>query len=127
MKEQIRPGDYIDRPHYTTFEQNIANLNEEERDLAERMIEIYHGYAAAINKSKAYEFVINFCKDLIKKKGDEVVRHCKLFHLLIGSSLSDEQWREYPMDTQDNDIEKFMSKSLSNFLSDIEKLENNPQ
>jgi len=133
-ERQIGPDHSMDQPLNTTFEEDLANYNEDEKDRAQKMIEIYHSYLAMIKNSevnetdklKIYNLISVSINALIKEKGDEVVRRCKLFHLIVGSSLPYEQWEKYPLDTPDNDIEKFMSGPLLELLSEIETQKNNP-
>lgn len=119
MNEQIGPDHSMDQPLNTTFEQNIASLSEDERARGERMVEIYHRYIATGGNSEVYSLISKSINALLKEKG-EGVRECKLFHLIVGSSLDAEQWREFPLDTPDHDIEKFMAGPLSELLAEVE-------
>jgi len=122
MSEQIGTDHSIDQP-----------LNTTEGDLVGKSDGIIDHYFELIkdpkvdvaDKLRMYDLISGSINALIKEKG-EAVRDCKLFHKLVASSLSNEQWKEYPMDTPDNDIERFIYGPFLELLSEIETQKNNP-
>jgi len=106
-----------------SFKANIDYLPQDQQDEARLYNEINDRVMASFEHGLgAYNAITNFSHNLIAEKGRSYVQNCKLFHILIGSGLPRNEWKNMPMDTPDDDYKRFINEELVPLL---EKLENN--
>ena len=117
MKFEPR-GEEKEQERNLRFTEAIDLFPEEEKESAQYCAELYQ----AVNWRKhpeRYQEMVEFIKGLLKEKGEEV-RRCKLFHLFAGSSLPEELWREFPLDTPEEDFQRFAREKLKNWVEEQE-------
>ena len=114
--EQEPTGREKEKKRYLRFVEAIDLFPEEEREPAQYCAELYR--AANWRKHpERYEEMVDFIKELLKQKGEEV-RRCKLFHLFAGSTLPEYLWREFPLDTPEGDFQRFAKEKLKNWAEE---------
>lgn len=94
-----------------SFQKSIHLFPEEQRPEAERYAEIVD-QAYASDLEKAYDLTLKFCQEMIKAYGRDSVGDLKLYHLLAGSSLTNEQCRTLPLDTDKKEFGHFIDETL---------------
>jgi hypothetical protein len=116
MDETSEPQPENERGH--RFVDNIDYFPKNEQAEAKSYASIYDRVIASLDHSlDAYNAIEEFSKKLIAEKGDNYMRNCKLFHLLIGSGMLPTEWDAMPMDTPGGDYETFINGPLMELLT----------
>ena len=103
------------------FEQAIFMFTDDERGEAQRYLDIYKEFETAFLKdSSLYSALVNRMKRLEDELGYEGMGHYKLYHLLTASTLSEENWKKYPMDTPQGHYRNFIENELVPILEEQE-------
>lgn len=111
--EQTVQGERNPAGHYK-FDQAIFMFPDGEREEAERCLKIQRGFEAALSQDiSVYDTMAKGIKKLEDKLGFEEVSHYKLFHLLTGSTLSEEDWKRYPLDTPQGDFKALIDNEIA--------------
>ncbi len=96
---------------FLRFAEAIDIFPEEEKELARYHLDLYRQLDWR-RHPEIYDSIAEFVQDLVAEKGDSTARGCKLFHLYVGSTLPENEWRKFPLDTPDRDFTNFAQSTL---------------
>lgn len=108
----------IEKRHSYVFNDAIHLFPEEERAQAEKLAAINDQISLLAHSNfdkymEVYQLVDEFCQRMIKKYGDGTARRYKLFHMISGSSLFEDDWRFFPLDTPEGEFDIFITETLA--------------
>lgn len=105
-----------------SFKDALFIFDQDEREKAEEYIKIQNKFEEAyLDNLDLYDLLVKGIQKLSDKLGFEEASHYKLYHLLCGSTLREEDWKKYPLDTPERDFDQLIQNTILPALKDQDK------